>query len=168
MLTSEQIIELLQLQPLQQEGGYFNEIYRSGGIIPKEVLPPHYCGSRNFATSIYYLVTPDSFSVLHRILSDEIFHFYLGDPVEMLQLLPDGTGQIITMGSDIQQGMQLQVVVPQGIWQGIRLKGEGRFALLGTTVAPGFEYEDYENGFRDRLIHAYPEFEDLIKKYTRK
>ena len=84
--------------------------------------------------------------------SDEIFHFYLGDPVEMLQLLPDGRGKTVTIGLDLRAGMMPQVVVPRGVWQGSRLVAGGKFALLGCTVAPGFDFADYEHGRRTDLI----------------
>jgi uncharacterized protein len=104
---------------------------------------------------------------MHRLQSDEIFHFYFGDPVEMLQLRPDGSGKVITLGSDILSGMQPQVIVPRGVWQGATLVKGGKFALLGTTVSPGFELADYESGERDELVNAYPQFRDLIIGLTR-
>lgn len=104
---------------------------------------------------------------MHRLRSDEIFHFYLGDPVEMLQLWPDGSGMVLIMGSDILKGMQPQVVVPRGVWQGAKLIKDGKFALLGTTVSPGFESVDYESGRRGDLIKAYPQFQDLIIALTK-
>jgi hypothetical protein len=90
-----------------------------------------------------------------------MFPFYLGDPVEMLQLNPDGSGEVIIMGQDITAGMKLQHVVPGGWWQGARLKPGGRFALLGTTMSPGFEYEDYESGGRE-LAQQWPKFAEMI------
>jgi predicted cupin superfamily sugar epimerase len=167
MITAEKIKSLLNLTPHPEEGGYFVETYRSQYHIPKDALPEGYKDERLFATAIYYLLTPDTFSAMHRLPTDEIFHFYLGDPVEMLQLLPDGSGNIITLGSDIIQGMHLQITVKKGIWQGSRLLPGGRFALLGTTMSPGFERADYESGKRDVLIKSYPRFRDLISALTR-
>lgn len=166
MLDAEQIISLLHLEPHPAEGGYFREIYRSKDNIPAGTLPERYQGTRSHATSIYYLLTSKSFSALHRLKSDEIFHFYLGDPVEMLQLHPDGKGEVITIGTDIITGMQPQVLVPMGTWQGARLKPGGNFALLGTTVSPGFDYDDYENGIREHLIALYPGFRSHIISLT--
>ena len=103
---------------------------------------------------------------MHRLQSDEIFHFYLGDPVEMLQLSPDGTGQTVVLGSDLRVGMQPQVVVPRGVWQGSRLVAGGKFALLGCTVAPGFDFADYEHGRRTDLIRLYPQFREKIVALT--
>jgi predicted cupin superfamily sugar epimerase len=166
MFTADQIITLLNLKP-HREGGYFVETYRSLEALSERALPSRYKGDRSFGTAIYYLLTPETFFSMHRVQSDEIFHFYLGDPIEMLQLFPDGSGRLLTLGSDILHGIQPQVVVPSGIWQGGRLLKDGKFALLGTTVSPGFEYADYESGQRDDLIKSYPHFQDLIIALTK-
>lgn len=164
-MTAEQLIERLGLQPHPGEGGYFVETYRSAETIPSAGLPGRYGGDRAMGTAIYYLLTPNGFSALHRLKSDEIFHFYLGDPVIMLNLPPDGSGKLITMGQDIEARQRLQVVVPRGVWQGAALAPGGRFALLGTTVAPGFEYADFETPSAsecDALVSAHPEFREMI------
>jgi len=149
---------LLKLEPHPIEGGYFVQTYRSEIGIPKASLPLAYPAGRAIATGIYYLLTPDTFSAMHRLPGDEMFHFYLGDPVEMLQLKPDGAGEITLLGQDITSGMRLQHVVPGGVWQGSRLVAGGAYALLGTTMSPGFEYEDYETGSRDALSQRFPAF----------
>jgi predicted cupin superfamily sugar epimerase len=118
-------------------------------------------------TAIYYLLEPGTFSELHRVASDEIFHFYLGDPVEMLQLWPDGSAKRVLIGTDIESGMAPQLVVPHGVWQGARLVAGGKLALLGCTVSPGFEYADYESGSRQLLCEAYPEHTDMIRGLTK-
>ena len=166
MKTAQQIIERLGLQPHPQEGGYFAETYKCQEIIPSNGLPERYPSPRAFGTAIFYLLTPDTVSALHRLASDEIFHFYLGDPVTMLQLHPDGSSEVLTPGQDILAGQRLQVVVPGGTWQGSFLKEDGEFALLGCTVAPGFEYEDYEHGSRQELLDRYPDRRDLIIRLT--
>jgi hypothetical protein len=166
MMTVEEIISLLHLKPHPEEGGYYIETYRSHEIIPEDALPGRYQAPGSFATAIYYLLTPDSFSAMHRLQSDELFHFYLGDPVKMLQLRQDGSGEIFTLGTDLLKGMRPQVVVPRGVWQGAGLLPGGRFALLGTTVTPGFEFADYEAGQRSFLINAYPHFRDSIISLT--
>ncbi len=166
MITVEEILSLLRLKPHPEEGGYFVETYRSNEFIPASILPGRYKGARSFATAIYYLLTPDTFSAMHRLQTDEIFHFYSGDPVEMLQLGPDGSGRIIILGTDFLKGARPQVIVPRGVWQGARLSPGGRFALLGTTVSPGFECADYETGQRDSLTISYPRFRDLILSLT--
>ncbi len=162
MPTANEIIARLELAPHPMDGGYFRETYRSSDTISEDKLPWRYKGIRSFATAIYYLLTPESFSAIHRLHSDEIFHFYIGDPVEMLQLCPDGTGRIFVLGSDLLKGMQPQVTVATGVWQGARLIKNGKFALLGTTVSPGFEFADYELGPRDELIKSYPNFRNWI------
>ena len=166
MLTADQIIALLNLTPHLEEGGFFVETYRAGERIPAEALGGRYRGARSVGTAIYYLLTPDTFSAMHRLASDEIFHFYLGEPVEMLQLFPNGSGMVVTLGQDLEKGMRPQVVVPKGVWQGSRLVPGGRFALLGTTVAPGFDFADYEHGPPADLLSSHPTFRDLILSLT--
>jgi predicted cupin superfamily sugar epimerase len=118
-------------------------------------------------TAIYYLLTPYTFSAMHRVPGDEIFHFYQGDAVEMLQLPPDGEGKVVVLGNDLLAGMRPQVVVPGGVWQGSRLVAGGRFALLGTTMSPGFDYSDYEAGRRADLAGRFPQFAQFIEQLTR-
>ena len=122
---------------------------------------------RALHTAIYYLLTPDSFSEMHLLPGDEMFHFYIGDPVETLQLHPDGSSDIVTLGQDIAHGMKLQHVVRGGVWQGSRLKPGGRYALLGTTMSPGFAYEDYESGSASELIAQWPDCAAMIRELTR-
>jgi predicted cupin superfamily sugar epimerase len=165
-MTAEEIITLLKLTPHPKEGGFFSETYRAGEEIPRSVLPQRYRGPRAFGTCIYYLLTSGTFSAMHRLQSDEIFHFYLGDPVEMLQLLPDGSGKTVVLGPNLRDGMRPQVIVTRGVWQGSRLVAGGKFALLGCTVAPGFEFVDYEHGRRDDLIGSHPQFRVKIVALT--
>jgi predicted cupin superfamily sugar epimerase len=165
-MTAEKLKSLLNLVPLSIEGGYFSETYRSTDMISKECLPDRYSGPRTVGTAIYYLLEPNTFSEIHRVASDEIFHFYLGDPVEMLQLWPDGFGKQVLIGTDLESGMAPQIVVPHGVWQGARLVAGGEFALLGCTVNPGFEYADYESGSRQLLSEAYPEHREMIYALT--
>ncbi len=167
MITVDFLMAHLGLEPLPEEGGYFAETYRSSIQIPVECLPRRYTASRSCATAIYYLLTPDTFSALHRLPGDEIYHVYLGDPVDLLLLHPDETGEVLTLGQDLEAGMQLQTVVPGGAWQGSRLRDGGRYALLGTTMAPGFALEDFELGDREALRQDYPAFADWIMKLTR-
>jgi hypothetical protein len=167
MLTADQIISLFNLKPHPKEGGYFVETYRSLETIPENALTRRYKGNRTFATAIYYLLAPGAFSPIHRLQSDEIFHFYLGDPVEMIQLFPDGSGRVTILGSDILKGMQPQVVVPRGVWQGARLLKNRKYGLLGTTVSPGFEFADYESGHRDELVKSYPQYREWIIALTK-
>jgi predicted cupin superfamily sugar epimerase len=167
MLTADEIRKHLKLQPHPAEGGYFAETYRSEHLLSPNALPAGYPGARSVSTAIYYLLTPDSFSAMHRLRGDEIFHFYLGDPVELLQVDAKGAGEVFVLGQDIVAGMKLQHVVPGGAWQGSRLRAGGKYALLGTTVAPGFDYQDFEIGEREELLAEFPAFAPLITALTR-
>jgi predicted cupin superfamily sugar epimerase len=166
MPKAEELIRLLNLQPHPREGGYFRETYRAADLLPTAALPPHYRGPRSASTAIYYLLTPDTCSALHRLGSDEVFHFYLGSPVRMLQLFQDGRSKEVILGPDLSQGQSVQVMVPRGVWQGSVLEPGGDFALLGCTVAPGFEYADYESASRAELLARYPTYADLITRLT--
>ena len=152
-MTAEDAIRILRLEPHPEEGGYFRETYRSASRITPG---PPFHGERFTGTAIYYLLTAGTCSAMHRLPGDEIFHFYLGDPIEMLELLPSGEGRVTVLGPDLRT-MHLQHVVAGGTWQGSRLLPEGRWALMGTTMAPGFSYEDYEHG-SDALRSAYPDY----------
>lgn len=156
-VTWEAIVETLGLRPHPIEGGYFRETYRAAAEM--ESAPGVL---RTVGTAIYYLLTPGTFSALHRLPGDEIFHHYLGDPVEMLLLRPDGSSDLLTLGSDLSAGRP-QRVVPGGVWQGARLAPGGEFALLGTTMAPGFDYRDYEAG-TSTLLDDYPERREQITR----
>src|SRR5215470_4446220 len=112
MPTAEELIACLDLEPHPKEGGYFREMYRCSEWFAAGSLPARYGDARSVSTAIYYLLTPTTFSALHRLQSDEVFHFYLGSPVRMLQLLPDGTGRTLVLGPDLLAGQHLQVVVP--------------------------------------------------------
>src|SRR6516165_12135273 len=118
MPTADELIRHLGLQPHPKEGGYFRETYRAAEVWPAAALPARYGRDRQASTAIYYLLTPTTFSALHRLQSDEVFHFYLGDPIRMLQLDADGTGRTVVLGQDVLHGQQLQVLAPRGIWQG--------------------------------------------------
>ncbi|MGA8035567.1 MAG: cupin domain-containing protein [Candidatus Acidiferrales bacterium] len=165
-LTAEQIMKALKMRPHPVEGGYFAETYRAASAVPREALAG-YPAARSLSTAIYYMLTPGTISAMHRVRGDEMFHFYLGDPVEMLELREDGSGETIVLGQDILRGMKLQHVVRGGVWQGSGLRGGGSFALVGTTMAPGFEYEDYETGKREELIERWPAFGELIRARTK-
>ena len=156
MLTARDIIARLQLVPLTIEGGYFRETYRATLTLVAARCPTNTVGDRNASTAIYYLLTPETFSAIHRVKSDEVFHFYAGDAVEMLQLWPDGDGERVIIDNDLAAGHEPQLVVPAGVWQGCRLIPGGNWALMGCTVAPGFDYADFELGNRNRTACAVP------------
>ena len=157
MLTPEEIIDLLDLTPLPVEGGYFRQTYLSRETIPVESLPMRYRSAKPFSSVIYYLLFDDLVSALHRLPTDEVYHHYLGDPVELLLLLPDGGSQVAVLGPDLAAGQQVQFVAPAGAWQGSRILPGGSYALMGTTMAPAYTDDDFELGDSEELIKSYPE-----------
>jgi len=168
-LSARLLIETLGLQPLPEEGGYFRQTFVADESVAGAALPARYGRTKPLSTAIYYLLTSeeDSFSALHRLPTEEVYHFYLGDPVEMLVLPPDGSSERIVLGPDLPGGQRVQHVVPRHVWQGSRLVPGGRFALLGTTMAPGFDRQDFELGERQALLARYPRAADLIRALTR-
>jgi predicted cupin superfamily sugar epimerase len=161
-MTAEEVIAKLNLTPLPLEGGFFRQTYKGTQAIEFPAL-----GMRSVSTAIFYLVTPESFSALHRVKSDEMFHFYAGDPVEMIQISPSGELTKHVVGSGFMEGQSPQVLVEIGVWQGLKLKEGGSWALMGTTVAPGFEYDDFDLGKRSRLVAQFPQHRESIIKLTR-
>jgi predicted cupin superfamily sugar epimerase len=166
-MTAEQIIKHFRMQPLRQEGGFFIETYRAAQVLKKEVLPADIPGDRNLSSVILYLLTAKAVSLMHRLKYDEMFHFYLGNPVTMLQLHPDGSSGIITLGHDILGEQKVQVLVPKDTWQGAFIQPGGKFSLMGCTVAPGFDETDFELADRATLLEKYPDMRELILHLTR-
>ncbi len=167
MVTADQLIRHLDLRPLDREGGYFRRTYLADE--ESAARPDRAGGRRALGTAIFFLLTSESgcFSALHRLASDEIYHFYLGDPVELSLLFPEGHSQEIVLGPDVLHGHHVQFVVPRGVWQGSRLVPGGSFALLGTTMTPGFDWRDYEDGDREQLVADYPDDTETIRRLTR-
>lgn len=159
-MTADEVIEFLKLQPHPVEGGFFRETYRSAGTLSRDGV------ERSISTAIYYLLTPRTVSALHRLPGDEVFHYYAGDPVRMLQLWPDGSARTLVLGTDLRAGQVPQLVVPGGVWQGSVLVEGGSWALLGATMAPGFDYADYVSGNRAGLTARYPAEAAMIKRLT--
>jgi predicted cupin superfamily sugar epimerase len=162
-MTADDIKKLLQLTPHPREGGWYVRTYEAR----ETVSLARYDAPRRTGTAIYYLLERDTFSEMHRLRSDEVFHLYVGDAVEMLQLREGHAGQVIVLGTDLAAGERPQVVVERGVWQGSRLRAGGAWALLGCTVSPGFEFEDYEAGDRAELMGLWPEFAETIAELTR-
>jgi hypothetical protein len=160
-MTADEIKTLLKLEPHPIEGGHFRRTYTSAATL--ELAR----GTRAIGTAIYYLLEPGTFSEMHVLDSDEMFHFYLGDPVEMLQLHPDGSSAVLTLGRDLEGGQHVQMVVPTGVWQGTRLIGDGKVALLGCTVTPGFDFADYRSASYEELAAKWPAEASRIKALTR-
>lgn len=176
VLCAEDIKRLLGLTPHPKEGGFFARTFASEDRLNASSFDAaRYSGPRHTMTAIYYLLEPDTFSEMHMLASDEIFHRYLGDPVQMLQLHEDGSASRHVLGSDLLTGQRPQVAVRRGTWQGARLLRPERgaeamasygFALLGCTVAPGFEYADYTSGKRSDLLARWPKEAELIRALT--
>ena len=168
MMTAEEVKELLGLRPHPVEGGWYVRTYESGERIDAGAFADgRYPGARFTGTAIYYLLEPGTFSEMHRLKSDEVFHFYMGDAVEMLRLYPGGLGARDLIGPDLKAGQRPQMVVERGVWQGCRLVEGGRWALMGCSVSPGFEFEDYEEGGRTALLEGWPEWGLMIEELTR-
>jgi predicted cupin superfamily sugar epimerase len=165
-LNAGEIVKKLGLKPLPVEGGFFREYYRSPVSISADALNKEYNGPRPLMTSIYYLLTAETCSRMHRLPSDEIWHHYMGGAVRMLVLHPGGRADSPVLGPDIANGQRPQILVPKGCWQGAALEDEDGFALMGTTVSPGFEFSDFETGKRSELARGWPEREELIKRLT--
>jgi hypothetical protein len=166
MITAQNLIEKLQLEPLPIEGGIFRRIYASPLTIPREVLPERYEADKLCASHIYNLHLPDSQQYLHRLITDEIHHFYLGDPITFVMLFPDGRHEVRVLGPDLASGQEVVIVAPAGVWQGSFLVRGGKFGLKGATMAPAFDFSDFELGVREELLDQYPDARDLILRLT--
>jgi hypothetical protein len=168
-MTVEEVKKLLGLQAHPVEGGWYVRTYEAAESVAAAAFSDgRYQGARKTGTAIYYLLEPGAFSEMHRLKSDEVFHFYLGDAVEMLQLRPGESGRRVVLGVDLIAGERPQLVVERGVWQGSRLKEGGSWALMGCSVSPGFEFEDYEEGLREALTAEWPECAELIAALTRR
>jgi predicted cupin superfamily sugar epimerase len=154
------------------EGGYYRETYRADERIPASVLPARFDGARDAAALIYFLLPADTFSALHRIRQDEAWHFYVGAPLTLHQIAPDGTYTTTTLGRAVGEGHRLQTVVPAGTWFGATVddttaNADGDYALVGCTTAPAFDFADFDLADRAALIESYPQHRALIERLTR-
>ncbi len=165
-MNPQEIIDYLQLEPLPVEGGYYRQTHRADEIIDKRHFRTDYQEDKALYTAIYYLLTPDTQSALHWLPTDEIFHFYLGDPVTMLNLFGDGTSELITLGQDLLKGHHVQYKVPEKTWQGSFLRSGGSFALMGTTMSPGFDFSDFRPADQQTLVAQYPDQREMIQRLS--
>jgi predicted cupin superfamily sugar epimerase len=155
----------LQAHP---EGGYYAETYRSKELIGQQALPERFTGDRSFSTGIYFLLETHNFSALHRIQSDEMWHFYAGSALDIFVIDPETRKlEVIKLGNDPEKGETFQAVVPAGTWFGSRPASGSDYSLVGCTVAPGFDFQDFEMADRVTLQSQFPEFEELIQELTR-
>ena len=166
--SAEEIISYLGMERIPDEEAWFRQTYKSADVLTSESCGGRYATARTAGTAIYALITREGFSAMHRLQTDEIWHFYLGTPLELLLLHPDGSGELVMLGPDLLNGQHPQWVVPRGVWMGAIPIGEtsSAYSLIGNTMAPGFEYADFEIGYRDELQARYPEFATQIAKLT--
>jgi predicted cupin superfamily sugar epimerase len=159
-------IEKLGLVP-HPEGGYYRQTYRASLTIDQAALPAAFGGSRAASTAIYFLLEEENFSAFHRLQSDEVWHFYAGEPLVVHVLAPSGECSRILLGRDPAAGQVLQAVVHAGCWFASHVADWKSSALVGCTVAPGFEFEDFEMGKREELVRLYPQHAELVARLTR-
>jgi len=169
MLTAQQIKEWLKLEPNPQEGGFLASVYNSTLVVPDDLLPglPRTRAGRSLCGSIYYFLEAPGCSVMHRVTGDMLYHFYAGDPVQMLLLHEDGSVEVTIFGNNLALGQNPMKVITGGTWLGSRLTPGGAWALMGVSMAPGFDPVDYTIGERKQLVAQFPEQEQLISLLTR-
>jgi uncharacterized protein len=166
MRSASYYISKLDLQP-HPEGGYFAETYRSIDIIDSHALPGSFDGDRNISTAIYFLLEGHQFSAFHRIKSDELWHFYTGTALLVYIIHPDGELETLTIGDDLEEGCKFQGIVKAGCWFASKPINERGFSLVGCTVAPGFDFADFELADGE-LIKQFPQHSELINKLVYK
>ena len=158
-------IERLGLEA-HPEGGYFRQTYKSDLLIAREALPG-FAGARAASTAIYFLLEGKNFSAFHRLRSDELWHFYAGSPLAVQVIDPAGAYSSILLGNDPEAGQTFQAVVRAGRWFASHVADWESWALVGCTVAPGFEFADLEMAKREELSAQYPQHREMIEKLTR-
>ena len=164
------LIELFKMQKIPDEGCWFVQTYRSAETIKAGALPGRYGADHPTGTAIYALETREDFSALHRLETDEVYHWYGGTALEMLLLYPDGHGETLILGPEVFKGERPQIVIPHGVWQGSRpvaAAGADAYTFFGTTVSPGFEYGDFQLASRAELLKSYPTFTSQVTALTR-
>ena len=160
------IIEQYQMQP-HPEGGLFTRTYHSSGLIPKAALPAEFTGERYFSTAIVFLLKENDFSALHRLKQDEMWHFYLGGALRLVMIFPDGKFSETILGQNITSGDVVQAIVPAGCWFGAKPTEGAVFSFVGCTVAPGFDFADFELAKRSKLLSQFPDLGAIILEFTR-
>ncbi len=165
MRSAEFWINQLQLLP-HPEGGFFKETYRSNESIEKAGLPSRFGGTRNFSTAIYFLLRSEDKSLFHRIKSDELWHFHCGGVLLIYVLTPGGV-EVLKLGNDLEDGQSLQVTIPANCWFGAKVSLPNTYVLSTCTVAPGFDFNDFELADRKTLLKDFPNQRELITDLTR-
>lgn len=164
-MTAAYYVETFAMQP-HPEGGYFAETYRSAERIPKAGLPERFTEARSFSTAIYFLLERQHMSALHRIASDEVWHFYAGGSLEIFVITPTGELTVIRLGNNLEQGDIFQAVVPAGCWFGSKPAPGTDFSLVGCTVSPGFDFADFEMARQENLLREFPQHREIIEALT--
>ena len=164
--TAAYWIEKLRLEP-HPEGGYFRQTYKSDLTLARSALPAGFAGARVASTAIYFLLEGENFSAFHRLRSDELWHFYDGEPLVVHVIEPAGSVVRILLGRDVDAGQVLQAVVKAGSWFASHVADWSSFALVGCTVTPGFDFDDFEIAKRADLLARYPQHPELIERLTR-
>jgi uncharacterized protein len=149
------------------EGGYYREVYRSEEFIHKKNLPDRYSSFRSFSTSIYFLLESHEFSAFHQLKSDEIWHFYEGSAITIVMILPEGEIKKVILGRNPDGNENHQALIPKGCWFAAQVNQSDSFSLVGCTVAPGFDFEDFEIGKREKLINLFPKYASIINQFCR-
>ncbi len=162
----QQLIQKFNLQK-HPEGGYFKETYRSDGEIPEEVLPDEFDGARNYSTGIYFLLTSDAFSAFHKIHQDEMWHFYTGTSLTIHMISPEGKYSKQVLGLNFEEDALPQFTVPKKTWFAAEVNQPNTYSFVGCTVAPGFDFRDFELAEQGKLVSAFPQHKALIKQFTR-
>jgi predicted cupin superfamily sugar epimerase len=166
MLAAQYWIDELKLEP-HPEGGFFRQTYRAPLVIEQSALPSTFRGPRSASTAIYFLLVGEEFSALHRLAADEVWHFYAGAALLVHSIDLAGNHSVVKLGQNPEAGEQFQWVVPAGHWFGCCVQQPDRYALVGCTVAPGFDFADFEMAKRFALTAQYPQHRALIEKFTR-
>ncbi|QJD78240.1 cupin domain-containing protein [Spirosoma rhododendri] len=164
-MNAQEYVQTLQMQS-HPEGGYFAETYRSAEMVAGDALPERFGGSRAMSTAIYFLLESHHISALHRIQSDEVWHFYDGGPLDVFVIDPAGELYIIRLGRDLSAGEVFQAVVPAGCWFGSKPAVGTAFSLVGCTVAPGFDFADFELADQEALLAEFPQHAAVIRQLT--
>jgi uncharacterized protein len=164
--AAEYWIERLGLEA-HPEGGYFRQTYRSEMMIAHEALPAGFSGARAASTAIYFLLEGNNFSAFHRLRSDEVWHFYAGASLAVHVIDEDGGCSEIWLGRDAEAGEVFQAVVKAGRWFASEMRDRKSWVLVGCTVAPGFDFEDFEMAKREELVREYPQHREVIERLTR-
>ena len=161
------LIEKLNLKA-HPEGGFFKETYRCNESVKKENLPSRFSGDRAHCTSIYFLLTSDNYSALHKISSDEMWHHYEGGTLEIFSIDENGKLTIHLLGKNIENNEEPQIVIKAGEWFGAKVKDKDTYTLAGCTVSPGFDFEDFTMADKNELLEKFPQHKDVIEKLSYK